>query len=98
MVLVVRNLKNYLRCHKFFDTLDLDSSQPQTLVLDQNEDQHSLSFVNYSDKIKHIEKLAGDLQNELNTKYTPTSILYFNPKRIMMLQFLIIRSHQMLKF
>ena len=55
-------------------------------------------FVNYSDKIKHIEKLAGDLQNELNTKYTPTSILYFNPKRIMMLQFLIIRSHQMLKF
>ena len=64
-----------------FDTLDLDSSQPQTLVLDQNEDQHSLSFVNYSDKIKHIEKLAGDLQNELNTKYTPTSILYFNPKK-----------------
>ena len=57
------------------------------MVLDQNEDQHSLSFVNYSDKIKHIEKLAGDLQNELNTKYTPTSILYFNPKRIMMLQF-----------
>ncbi|MDU2884691.1 MAG: hypothetical protein E7B81_06180, partial [Staphylococcus epidermidis] len=40
-----------------------------------------LSFVNYSDKIKHIEKLAGDLQNELNTKYTPTSILYFNPKK-----------------
>lgn len=64
-----------------FDTLDLDSSQPQTLVLYQNEDQHSLSFVNYSDKIKHIEKLAGDLQNELNTKYTPTSILYFNPKK-----------------
>ena len=63
-----------------FQTLDLDESTPQTLVLDQNDDQQSLSFVNYSEKIKCIEQLAGDLQNELNTKYTPTSILYFNPK------------------
>ena len=63
-----------------FQTLDLDESTPQTLVLDQNEDQQSLSFVNYSEKIKHIQNLAGDLQSELNTKYTPTSILYFNPK------------------
>ncbi|MBC3086441.1 NERD domain-containing protein [Staphylococcus capitis] len=63
-----------------FQTLDLDESTPQTLVLDQNEDQQSLSFVNYSEKIKHIQNLAGDLQSELNTKYTPTSILYFNTK------------------
>ena len=27
-----------------------------------------------------IEKLATDLQTELGLKYTPTSILYFNPK------------------
>ncbi len=63
-----------------FNTLDLDKSTPQTLVLDQNDDQKSLSFVNYSDKIQQIQQLAGDLQNKLNTKYTPTSILYFNPK------------------
>ena len=63
-----------------FQTLDLDQSSPQTLVLDQNEDQKSLSFVNYSEKIQQIQTLAGDLQSELNTKYTPTSILYFNPK------------------
>ena len=63
-----------------FQTLDLDQSSPQTLVLDQNEDQKSLSFVNYSEKIQQIQTLACDLQSELNTKYTPTSILYFNPK------------------
>ena len=39
-----------------------------------------MSFVNYSEKIQQIQTLAGDLQSELNTKYTPTSILYFNPK------------------
>ena len=32
-----------------FSTLDLDVKSPQTLVLDQNEDKSSLSFVNYSE-------------------------------------------------
>ena len=31
-----------------FSTLDLDAKSPQTLVLDQNEDKSSLSFINYS--------------------------------------------------
>ena len=44
MVLVVRNLRITYDVTSF-DTLDLDSSQPQTLVLDQNEDQHSLSLL-----------------------------------------------------
>ncbi|MCJ1656072.1 NERD domain-containing protein [Staphylococcus sp. NRL 16/872] len=64
-----------------FNTLDLDAKSPQTLVLDQNDDESSLSFINYSDQLKAIEKLATDLQTELGTKYTPTSIMYFNPKR-----------------
>ncbi|PTE69008.1 hypothetical protein BUY46_05435 [Staphylococcus devriesei] len=63
-----------------FNTLDLDATSPQTLVLDQNDDKHSLSFVNYSDQLAAIEKLATDLQTQLGAKYTPTSILYFNPK------------------
>lgn len=64
-----------------FDTLDLNTQAPQTLVLDQHEDNHSkLSFINYSDQLSAIEKLATDLQTELGLKYTPTSILYFNPK------------------
>ena len=64
-----------------FDTLDLKTQAPQTLVLDQHEDNHSkLSFINYSDQLSAIEKLATDLQTELGLKYTPTSILYFNPK------------------
>ena len=63
-----------------FNTLELDQSTPQTLVLDQNNDQKSLSFINYSDEIQQIQNVAGDLQSKLNTKYTPTSILYFNPK------------------
>ena len=64
-----------------FDTLDLNTQAPQTLVLDQPEDNHSkLSFINYSDQLSAIEKLATDLQTELGLKYTPTSILYFNPK------------------
>ncbi|GGG82902.1 hypothetical protein E2558_05415 [Staphylococcus pragensis] len=63
-----------------FNTLDLDPKSPQTLVLDQNDDKSSLSFVNYSDQLEAIEKLATDLQTQLGTKYTPTSIMYFNPK------------------
>ncbi|MBF2319239.1 NERD domain-containing protein [Staphylococcus hominis] len=64
-----------------FDTLDLNTQAPQTLVLDQHEDNHSkLSFINYSDQLSAIEKLATDLQTGLGLKYTPTSILYFNPK------------------
>ncbi|UDI77969.1 NERD domain-containing protein [Staphylococcus taiwanensis] len=63
-----------------FNTLDLDEKSPQTLVLDQNEDKTSLSFVNYSNQLAAIEKLASDLQTELGAKYTPTAILYFNPK------------------
>lgn len=64
-----------------FDTLDLNTQAPQTLVLDQHEDNHSkLSFINYSDQLSAIEKLATDLQTELGLKYKPTSILYFNPK------------------
>ncbi|PNZ70927.1 hypothetical protein E2556_03910 [Staphylococcus croceilyticus] len=64
-----------------FNTLDLDAKSPQTLVLDQNDDESSLSFVNYSDQLEAIEKLATDLQTQLGTKYTPTAIMYFNPKR-----------------
>ncbi|MBE7342930.1 NERD domain-containing protein, partial [Staphylococcus haemolyticus] len=63
-----------------FSTLDLDAKLPQTLVLDQNEDKSSLSFVNYSEQLTSIEKLASDLQTQLGAKYTPTAILYFNPK------------------
>ena len=69
-----------------FDTLDLDSSQPD-IVLDQNEDQHSLSLLIIQIRLNILKKISRRFQNELNTKYTPTSILYFNPKRIMMLQF-----------
>ncbi len=39
-----------------------------------------LSFVNYSDQIEAIKQFGQDLQKELGAKYTPTSILYFNPK------------------
>lgn len=63
-----------------FNTLDLDKHTPQTLVLDKNEDAESLSFVNYTSHLNEIEKLAGDIQTELNLKFTPTTILYFNPK------------------
>ena len=63
-----------------FSTLDLDAKSPQTLVLVENEDKSSLSFINYSDRLTSIEKLASDLQTQLGAKYTPTAILYFNPK------------------
>ncbi|MBZ8172835.1 hypothetical protein FOG26_06610 [Staphylococcus cohnii] len=63
-----------------FDTLNLDKQTAQTLVMDQNDDKDSLSFVNYTSYLNEIEKLAGELQTELNLKFTPTSILYFNPK------------------
>ncbi|RIO39489.1 nuclease-related domain-containing protein [Staphylococcus saprophyticus] len=63
-----------------FNTLDLDGQVPQTLVLDQNEDKDALSFVNYTTHLDEIERLAGDIQTELNLKFTPTTILYFNPK------------------
>ena len=52
----------------------------ETLVLDQNEDKDALSFVNYTTHLNEIERLAGDIQTELNLKFTPTTILYFNPK------------------
>ena len=81
-----------------FQTLDLDESTPQTLVLDQNEDQQSLSFVNYSEKIKHIQNLAGDLQSELNTKYTQLQFCILILKMMEMLQFLIIIRLLMLRF
>ena len=48
-----------------FDTLDLDKSRPQTIVMDQNDDKRSLSFVNYSDQIEAIKQLAEDLQKHL---------------------------------
>ena len=31
-------------------------------------------------QLTSIEKLASDLQTQLGAKYTPTAILYFNPK------------------
>ena len=63
-----------------FETLNLDKQTAQTLVMDQNDDKDSLSFVNYTNYLNEIEKLSGELQTELNLKFTPTSILYFNPK------------------
>ena len=63
-----------------FETLNLDKQTAQTLVMDQNDDKDSLSFVNYTNYLNEIEKLAGELQTELNLKFTPTSILYFNPR------------------
>ncbi|MDU0463401.1 nuclease-related domain-containing protein [Staphylococcus ureilyticus] len=63
-----------------FETLNLDKQTAQTLVMDLNDDKDSLSFVNYTNYLNEIEKLAGELQTELNLKFTPTSILYFNPK------------------
>ena len=63
-----------------FETLDLDAKVSQTLVLDQNEDQKSLSFINYSEHLAEIEKLATDLQRKLDLKYTPMAMVYFNPK------------------
>lgn len=64
-----------------FSTLDLNAKAPHTLVLDQNDDQSSLLFLDYSAQLAQIEKLATDLQTKLGLTYTPTSILYFNPKR-----------------
>lgn len=63
-----------------FDVLDLDKRKPQMLVLDENEDQQSASFVNYSNQLKDVEQLAETLRRELNLKYTPMALLYFNPK------------------
>ncbi|UXR33799.1 NERD domain-containing protein [Staphylococcus simulans] len=63
-----------------FDVLDLDKRHPQTLVLDENDDKQSASFVNYSNQLKAVEHLADTLKRELNLKYTPMALLYFNPK------------------
>lgn len=76
----VAQFKEQPTMEQVFNTLDLDRQEPQTLVLDQNEDENSLSFVNYTTHLNDIEKLAGDIQTELNLKFTPTTILYFNPK------------------
>lgn len=75
-----RQFKEQPTMEQVFETLDLDKQSPQTLVLDQNDDKHSLSFVNYSKYLSDLEHLAGDLQTKLNLKFTPTTILYFNPK------------------
>ena len=65
---------------QIFDTLDLSKKDRHTLVFDQNEDQHSLSVIDYSSQLEDIEKVATDLQTRLNLKFIPTTILYFNPK------------------
>ena len=61
-----------------FSTLDLDVKSPQTLVLDQNEDKSSLSFVNYSEQLTSIEKASVRLANTIRLNIR--QILYFNPK------------------
>ncbi|UXR68906.1 MULTISPECIES: nuclease-related domain-containing protein [unclassified Staphylococcus] len=64
-----------------FKTLQLDETTPQTIVLDESDDQaHQLSIVDYSKHIERLEAVAAKLQHQLNDKYTPTPILYFNPK------------------
>ncbi|MCU5746828.1 hypothetical protein N9R04_09085 [Staphylococcus sp. SQ8-PEA] len=64
-----------------FDTLDISKDVPHTLVFDKNKDNKSLSIIDYTEHLKDIEKLARDIQTKLNLKFTPTTILYFNPKR-----------------
>ncbi|MBA8777918.1 NERD domain-containing protein [Staphylococcus schleiferi subsp. coagulans] len=65
-----------------FKTLDLDPSTPQMVVLDQQDgEQNALSIKDYTQQIKQIEQVATQLQRQLDLKYTPTTILYFNPKR-----------------
>lgn len=66
--------------HHIFKTLDLNENAPHTIVLDQNEDKSSLTFRDYSEQLAHVEKLSTMIQTELGLKYTPTSIMYFNPK------------------
>ncbi|ANZ33098.1 NERD domain-containing protein [Staphylococcus carnosus] len=63
-----------------FDVLDLDPRTPQTLVLDENDDKQSASFVNYSNQLHYVEQLADALRRKLDLKYTPMALLYFNPK------------------
>ena len=64
-----------------FKTLHLDEKKPQTIVLDESEnDAHALSIVDYTEHIEQLEVLASKLQRQLGHKYTPTPILYFNPK------------------
>ncbi len=60
MVLVAVEFKDLPPMEQVFDTLDLDKSRPQTIVMDQNDDKRSLSFVNYSDQIEAIKQLAED--------------------------------------
>lgn len=63
-----------------FKTLHLDGQTPQTIVLDQQEDQQKLTVIDYTKHLDSVEKLATTLQQKLNLKYAPTSILYFNPR------------------
>ena len=63
-----------------FKTLNLDGQTPQTIVLDQKNERHKLTVIDYTTHIDSVEKLATTLQQKLNLKYTPTSILYFNPR------------------
>ncbi|MBI5975699.1 nuclease-related domain-containing protein [Staphylococcus canis] len=64
-----------------FKTLNLDVTAPQTLVLDESDhDKHRLSIKDYTDRLIDTEHVAKKLQQELDLKYTPTTILYFNPK------------------
>ncbi|PTF97184.1 NERD domain-containing protein [Staphylococcus chromogenes] len=63
-----------------FKTLHLDGQTPQTIVLDQKEDQQKLTVIDYTKHLDSVEKLATTLQQKLNLKYAPTPILYFNPR------------------
>lgn len=63
-----------------FKTLNLDGQTPQTIVLDQQEDQHKLTVIDYTKHLDSVEKLATTLQQKLNLKYAPTTIQYFNPR------------------
>lgn len=63
-----------------FKTLDLDAQTPQTVVLDQQETNRTLTVVDYTSQLEAVEKLATTLQQKLNLKYAPTAILYFNPR------------------
>ncbi len=42
MVLVAVEFKDLPPMEQVFDTLDLDKSRPQTIVMDQNDDKRSL--------------------------------------------------------
>lgn len=65
-----------------FNTLNIDSTSPQTIVLDEDDSHqdNGLAIKDYTGRLSQVEDLAAKLQRELQLKYTPVSILYFNPK------------------